>query len=470
MSLVLPELFIGFAALFLLGFGAFRGDRALRSATLLAALALAVAAGLAVFGVDGVGAGGWSGFVVDPFARFVKAALFLMTAVVGLMTPPYLERWSIGRVEVPALLLFGALGMSAMVSAVDMLVLYLGLELLALVLYTLAALNRDHADASEAGLKYFVLSALASAVLLYGLSLLYGATGSLSFETLRSAQASLGAGVGAVFVAAGFGFKLALAPFHLWAPDVYENAPTPVTAFFATVPKLAAFAALARWMALGGLGTFGGSLLLTLGLLSLAVGGFGGLVQVQIKRLLAYSSIANMGTVALGLGLGSAEGTGAALFYAVLYLIATLGVFAVLLSFDRGMVRVARLDDLVGLGRRQPWAARLLAFFLFSLAGVPPLAGFFGKYVLFLAVVKAGLAPLALFGVLASVASAGYYLRIVRLMFFEASEGDKIDLVPDRTLATVRWGLAVLVVVLVLVPSPLVEGASAVAAVLSPSL
>jgi NADH-quinone oxidoreductase subunit N len=468
MIFALPEIFLALAAMALLGFGAARGDRALGVVSVLSVLALAIAAGLAAWIPEGTGFGG--ALIADPFARFVKFVLFGASAVSICLAPSYLRRFAIGRVEYPVLILFATLGMSLMASAGDLLILYLGLELQSLVLYVLAALRRDHASASEAGLKYFILGALASALLLFGLSLLYGFTGALGFDALRAAlsfagKPASGALIGAVFAIVGIGFKLALVPFHLWAPDVYENVPTPVTAFFASSPKLAAFALLARLL----MAPFAGlqaqllPLLFALAAATMLAGGFGGLAQTRIKRLLAYSSIANMGAVLVGLAAGTPEGVAASLLYFVIYCAGTLGFFAVLLGLRRGGKSVEKLADIAGLGRAQPWNAALAGLFLFSLAAVPPMAGFLGKYVVFLAGVRAGLLPLVLIGVLASVASAGYYLRLVKIMFFDAADGEAFDPQDDKVLQIVGCGMAVFLAFCVFVPTPFMEGARAAA-------
>ncbi len=344
-----------------------------------------------------------------------------------LLSFEYLKLKRMQRFEFPVLVLLAAVGMMMMVSASDLIALYLGLELQSLSLYVLAAIRRDDTRSSEAGLKYFVLGALSSGMLLYGASLLYGTTGATGFTEIAAAVAREGAGnlgltVGLVFLLVGLAFKVSAVPFHMWTPDVYEGAPTPVTAFFAAAPKLAAMALLTRVVA----GAFGGAadqwrqIIIFLSIASMLLGAFAAIGQTNIKRLMAYSSIGHVGYALVGLAAGGEQGLEGLLVYLAIYLVMTLGTFACILAMRRGDGMVEDISSLSGLAETNLPLAFVLAMLLFSLAGVPPLAGFFAKFYVFAAAVKAGLYPLAVIGVLASVVAAFYYLRIVKVMFFDA--------------------------------------------------
>ena len=337
--------------------------------------------------------------------------------------------------EYPVLIMLATVGMLLMISANDLISLYVGLELQSLALYVVAAINRDSAKSSEAGLKYFVLGALSSGMLLYGSSLVYGLTGHTQFAEIAKALALTGSNLGIifgiVFIIAGLAFKVSAVPFHMWTPDVYEGAPTPVTAFFASAPKIAAIALFARVM----VGPFATvthdwqQVVVLISIASMVLGAFAAIGQNNIKRLLAYSSIANMGFALVGLAAGTVEGVQGVLVYMLIYLVTTLGVFACVLAMRRKGVYVETISDLAGLGRTNKGHAFMLAMLMFSLAGIPPLAGFFGKLFVFLAAVKAGLWPLAIIGVVASVVGAYYYLRLIKIMYFDepAAAFDPID-------------------------------------------
>jgi NADH-quinone oxidoreductase subunit N len=301
--------------------------------------------------------------------------------------------------------------------------LYIGLELQSLAAYVLAAFRRDDSKSSEAGLKYFILGALSSGILLYGASLIYGFTGSLAYDQIATNAASGNVGVifGLVFLICGLAFKMSAAPFHMWTPDVYEGAPTPVTALFASAPKVAAVALLIRvlYEPFGALLQSWQQVIIALSVLSLAVGTFAALVQTDIKRLMAYSSIANMGFVLMGIAAGGAAGGASALIYLAFYLPATIGAFAIILAMRSGGARLEKISDLAGLASRRPWMAFVLTAVFFSLTGIPPLAGFFGKIYVFQAALGAGLWPLVVFGGLATVVGAGYYLWIIKTVWFD---------------------------------------------------
>jgi NADH-quinone oxidoreductase subunit N len=314
--------------------------------------------------------------------------------------------------------------MMTLVSARDLITLYLGLELMSLSLYVIAAFDRDNLRSSEAGLKYFVLGALSSGMLLYGASLLYGFTGSVTLDGIAAAakEPSIGLVFGIVFLFAGFAFKVSAVPFHMWTPDVYEGAPTPVTAFFAAAPKLAAMALTVRVLitAFPAVTVEWQQIVVFLAIASMALGAFAAIGQTNIKRLMAYSSIGHMGYALVGLAAGTAEGITGLIVYLAIYLAMTLGTFACILAMRRGGRMIEDIDALSGLSRTQPLMAFMLAMLLFSLAGIPPLAGFFAKFYVFLAAIQAGLYALAVIGVLLSVVGAYYYLRIVKLMYFDA--------------------------------------------------
>jgi NADH-quinone oxidoreductase subunit N len=374
-------------------------------------------------------------YVVDNFARFMKVLALLGAAVTLIMSGRYLARVKMDSNEYPVLIMLATVGMLLMISANDLISLYVGLELQSLALYVVAAINRDSAKSSEAGLKYFVLGALSSGMLLYGASLVYGLTGHTQFAEIAKALAlsgpNLGIIFGIVFIIAGLAFKVSAVPFHMWTPDVYEGAPTPVTAFFAAAPKIAAIALFTRVM-VGPFATVTNEwqqIVVLISIASMALGAFAAIGQNNIKRLLAYSSIANMGFALVGLAAGTIEGVQGVAVYMLIYLVTTLGVFASVIAMRRNGIYVENISDLAGLGKTNKGLAFMLAMLMFSLAGIPPLAGFFGKLFVFLAAVKAGLWILAVLGVVASVVGAYYYLRIIKIMYFDepAPAFDPVD-------------------------------------------
>jgi NADH-quinone oxidoreductase subunit N len=429
----LPELLLALFALGALMAGAFGGqDRLARPilwATVAAFLLLAVMIGT----LGGSARTAFFGsFIDDGFARFAKVAILLAGAAVLVMGEDWLGRAGLMKFEYPILVALATVGMMMMVSAGDLITLYMGLELQSLALYVLAAFRRDSLKATEAGLKYFMLGALASGLLLYGASLVYGYAGTTELAgiatTVAEGQMSLGLLMGLAFMLAGLAFKVSAVPFHMWTPDVYEGAPTPVTAFFATAPKVAAMALLARLVHDG----FGaapgdwGQILAFLAIASMFVGAIGAIGQRDLKRLMAYSSISHMGFALVGLASGTEKGVQATLIYMAIYLTMSVGVFAFILSMRREGRAVTRIDDLNMLSAHQPTAALALLLLMFSLAGVPPLVGFWAKFAVLTAAVDAGLVWLAVGGVLASVIGAFYYLRLVYFMYFGA-ETDPLD-------------------------------------------
>ena len=425
LEVALPELILAIGAMALLMLGVFmrreRGELVLWLAVLLLAVAgvfVAMGTGTTTLFNDS--------FIVDPFARMLKLLTLTGAAVALLMSVDYWLGAGGLKFEFPVLVLLATTGMLMMISANDLIALYVGLELQSLALYVVAAFRRDSARSAEAGLKYFVLGALSSGMLLYGASLVYGFTGSTQFAVIAAAVqpsgANLGLIFGLVFLMAGFAFKISAVPFHMWTPDVYEGAPTPVTAFFAAAPKLAAMALTVRVLitAFPAVTLEWQQIVVFLAIASMALGSFAAIGQTNIKRLMAYSSIGHMGYALVGLAAGSPEGVAGLIVYLAIYLAMTLGTFACILAMRRGGRMVEDIDALSGLSRTNPMMAFMLAMLLFSLAGIPPLAGFFAKFYVFLAAIHAGLYALAVIGVLLSVVGAYYYLRIVKLMYFDA--------------------------------------------------
>jgi len=464
---VYPELFLAVAAMALLLFGVFRGDKYYDQVANLSVLALVVAAVVMLTQVGGerdIAFGGM--YVTDAFAIFTKVLVYVGSAVAILISGTYMKDHKIARFEYPVLILLATLGMLIMISANDLMALYVGLELQSLSLYVLAAMNRDRVRSTEAGLKYFVLGALSSGMLLYGISLIYGFAGTTNFDllaqTLKDGHApELGVIIGLVFLLAGLAFKISAVPFHMWTPDVYEGSPTPVTAFFASAPKVAALALIVR----ATVGAFPGlvaewqQILIFMSVASMLVGAFIALVQTNIKRLMAYSSIGHVGYALVGLAAGTHAGIEALLIYLAIYLTMTLGTFAGILTLRRSEGYVENITDLAGLSRTNLPMAIAIATFMFSLAGIPLLAGFWGKWYVFLAAVNAGLWPLALIGLVTSVISAYYYLRIVKIMFFdepaagfEGNHGRSVSLVVGIT-ALVNSPLSYVFLIMLLVPA-----------------
>lgn len=427
----LPEILLAIGAMALLMLGVFRGDSSFRQVSSLSILLMLVCAVVMISEVGGDRQDTFNGmFVTDAFAVFAKTLVYLGSAVAILISGRFLSEHGIAKFEYPILILFATLGMLIMVSANNLMSLYVGLELQSLSLYVLAAMNRDRLRSTEAGLKYFVLGALSSGMLLYGISLIYGFSGTTEFDvlatSLRGEEApAIGVVVGLVFLLAGLAFKVSAVPFHMWTPDVYEGSPTPVTAFFAAAPKVAAMALLIRAMINGfpALLAEWQQVIIFVSIASMLVGAFVALVQTNIKRLMAYSSIGHVGYALVGLAAGTQAGIEAVLIYLAIYLTMTLGAFAAILSMRRSDGMVENIEDLAGLSTTNLPMAVAISIFMFSLAGIPLLAGFFGKWFIFLAAVEAGLVPLAVIGFLSSVVACYYYLRIVKVMFFDESAG-----------------------------------------------
>ncbi len=420
-----PELILAVGAMVLLMIGVFSGEKSSGLVTGLAIGLLAVSGAWLIWQTgDGQAYGGV--FLSDPFAKFMKVLTLTGSMVTLIMSAGEARSAGIDRFEFPVLVVLATLGMLLMISANDLISVYLALELQSLSLYVVAAMHRDNIRSTEAGLKYFVLGALSSGMLLYGMSLVYGFTGHTGFEAIASALSaegrSLGLVFGLVFILAGVAFKISAVPFHMWTPDVYEGAPTPVTAFFAAAPKIAAMAMLIRlvitpfepvvadWR----------QIVVFISIASMLLGSFAAIGQKNIKRLMAYSSIGHMGYALVGLASGSMAGVRGVLIYMLVYMVMTLGAFACILSMRRKDGRhVEGVDDLAGLSQTNPLMATVLTVMMFSLAGIPPLAGFFAKYFVFMAAIEAQLYALAIIGVLASVVGAYYYLRVIKLMWFD---------------------------------------------------
>lgn len=431
----LPEVVLACLAMALLMYGVFKKGDANDHVTLGAVVSLGLVAALVIFGGEGKVTAFGGAFVVDTFARVMKVMALFGSAVAIILSTHFMKRVKMARFEYPILVMLASVGMMMMISANDLISLYVGLELQSLSLYVVAAIDRDSARSSEAGLKYFVLGALSSGMLLYGASLVYGFTGTTGFPQIAAALtasgASLGLIFGLVFIIAGLAFKVSAVPFHMWTPDVYEGAPTPVTAFFAAAPKMAAMALFIRVM----ISPFAAvvqdwqQILVFVSIASMVLGAFAAIGQSNIKRLLAYSSIGHMGFALVGLASGTQEGAQGVIVYMMIYLISTLGAFACVLAMRRKGQHVEEISDLAGLAHNNKALAFVLSMLMFSLAGIPPLAGFFAKYFVFLAAVKSGLYALAIIGVVASVIGAYYYLLIVKIIYFDepAEKFDALD-------------------------------------------
>jgi len=466
LSVALPELALATGAMVLLLVGvSTRKDRA-KLILWVAVLFLALA-GFFVLRESGTTTLFGDSFIVDPFARALKLLTLTGSAVTLIMSLDYWRGEGRLKFEFPVLVLLATTGMLMMISANDLIALYVGLELQSLSLYVVAAFDRRSARSSEAGLKYFVLGALSSGMLLYGASLIYGFTGSTLFTDIAAAVqpsgTNLGLIFGLVFLMTGFAFKISAVPFHMWTPDVYEGAPTPVTAFFAAAPKLAAMALTVRTLfaAFPSVTHEWQQIVTFLAIASMALGSFAAIGQRNIKRLMAYSSIGHMGYALVGLAAGTAEGVQGVIVYLAIYLAMTLGTFACILAMRRNGRMVEEIDQLAGLSNTSPMMAFLLAMLLFSLAGIPPLAGFFAKFYVFLAAVNAGLYALAVIGVLLSVVGAYYYLRIVKIMYFDAP-AERFEPMPGM-LAAVLGASGLFILFYFVYPAPLVNVAEAAA-------
>ncbi|HRF09705.1 MAG TPA: NADH-quinone oxidoreductase subunit NuoN [Xanthobacteraceae bacterium] len=462
---VLPELVVLIGAMALLMLGAFKGDNStpLVEAGALVVLAVALILVVAQPGATVTLFGG--SIVVDGFARFFKVLILIGAAAALILSTPFWRNHKINRFEFSILVLLSVAGMMVMVSARDLIALYLGIELMSLALYVIAAIDRDNVRSTEAGLKYFVLGALSSGMLLYGSSLIYGFTGTVSFAGIAAAakSPSLGLIFGIVFLFAGLAFKVSAVPFHMWTPDVYEGAPTPVTAFFAAAPKVAAIALFVRvaTTSFPNVALQWQQIVVFIAIASMVLGAFAAIGQKNIKRLMAYSSIGHVGFALVGLAPGTPEGVSSVLIYMAIYLAMTLGTFACVIAMRRDDGQVEDIDQLAGLARTQPVMAFVLAALMFSLAGIPPLAGFFAKFYVFLAAIQGKFYILAVIGVLASVVGAYYYLRIVKLMYIDEPVARFLPM--PKPIGAIMLISGIFVILFFVYPAPLVAAASAAA-------
>jgi NADH-quinone oxidoreductase subunit N len=467
-----PEIFLAGFGMVLLILGVFLGDQSGRLIGWCAAAVLAVTLILVVNVDTGGDTAAFNGlFRADAFGSFMKALVLIGGILSLVLAQEHFDREGLGRFEFPVLVIFASLGMLLMLSANDLMSLYIGLELQSLSLYVMAAINRDDVRSTEAGLKYFVLGALSSGMLLYGASLVYGFAGSTNFGSIAqtfagATTAPIGVIFGIVFVVAGLAFKVSAVPFHMWTPDVYEGAPTPVTTFFAAAPKVAAIGLFLRFLLepFGDLVQQWQQVIVVISICSMVLGALAAINQTNIKRLMAYSSIGNIGYALIGLATGKQIGVTSIIVYMAIYIVMTIGAFACIIAMRARGQQLERIADLSGLSRTNPAMALALAIFMFSLAGIPPLAGFFGKLYVFLAAIQAQLYTLAVIGVLSSVVGAYYYIRIVKLMYFDESAG-KFDSMP-RGVAWVTGLTAVLTMGFFLWPAPLVTRATVAAAAL----
>lgn len=467
----LPEIMLACAAMAYMMIGVFVREEKAMPVVHVLSLAALVVVGVVLISLEGQTHSAFGGqFVSDDFAVFMKLLVLLGSLLTLIMSQSYLRREGMARFEYPVLVLFATVGMMMMVSANDLIALYLGLELQSLSLYVLAAFKRDTTRSSEAGLKYFVLGALSSGMLLYGCSLIYGFAGTTSFDGLAqvlssSETASVGLIVGIVFLIAGLAFKVSAVPFHMWTPDVYEGAPTPVTAFFAVAPKVAAISLFIRVMVdpFGELLSEWRQIIVFISVLSMVLGAFAAIAQSNIKRLMAYSSIGHIGYALIGLAAGGTNGVQGIILYMTIYLAMNAGTFACILCMRRKGEMVEEISDLAGLSKTNPMLAAALLVFMFSMAGVPPLAGFFGKLYIFLAAIEAQLYTLAIIGVVASVVGAFYYLRIVKIMYFDEA-ADPFDRPLGRGLGGVVAITSLVTLLFFFVLSPVLDRAAAAAA------
>jgi len=410
-------------------------------------------------------------FVFDSFAAFVQLLILGASALSLILSLSWLQQERIQQFEYVVIVVFATLGLILMVSANDLMSMYLSIELQSLAAYVLAAFKRDNGKSTEAGLKYFVLASVSSGMLLYGASLIYGFAGSTNFDAIHTALSHglpTGAMIGLVFLMAGLAFKCSAAPFHMWTPDVYEGAPTPVTAFFAVAPKIAAVALFLR-IVLGPFGDAGGAwheIAWLISVASMLVGAFGAIVQKNIKRLMAYSSIGHMGYALVGLAVGTAEGVRGVLIYLALYIFMNVGTFAVILAMRQRGKAVEAISDLAGLSRSNPFLAITLTIFVFSMAGIPPLAGFFSKLYIFKAAIDQGFIWISVIGVVSSVVSAYYYIRIVKIVWFDEPVDHFDAVTPANSL--ILWGTAAVTLLYIFLPAPLILAAESAAKALLP--
>jgi len=472
LTVIRPELVVGIGAVVLLLMGVTGSQRGMRLVSWLG-LAVLILAAIALYMTPEAANVFGGAFVTDGFTRFAKYLVLLGSGLAIVLAQDFFERQRIARFEFPVLVLLATLGMMLMVSAGSFIGLYMGLELQSLALYVLAAFHRDSMRSTEAGLKYFVLGALSSGMMLYGISLIYGFTGTTGFAEVAAAVTKAGVNVGLifgiVFLISGLAFKVSAVPFHMWTPDVYEGSPTPITAFFSMSPKVAAMALFLRAL----LGAFTDAfhqwqqIVVFVSVLSMVLGAFAAIGQTNIKRLMAYSSISHMVYALLGLAAGTAQGVQGVLLYLMIYIITNAGVFVCILAMKRGGENVETIDDLRGLARTNPRIAVAFLIFMFSLAGIPPMAGFFAKFYVFLAAIEAHLYWPAVIGVLSSVVGAVYYIRIVKLIYFD-EPAPAFDRDLGVTLSTVLVGSGAFTLLFMVGAAPLVAAATVASRALVP--
>jgi NADH-quinone oxidoreductase subunit N len=465
-SLAVPEIFLAVSGLAILLIGVLQKRDATLMCTMVALAVMAITAVLVLSSASGSAYGGL--FISDAFSKYAKLLILAGAALSLVLALDYNEKQKISRFEFPVLVMMSTVGMMVMASASNLMSLYMGLELQSLAIYVLAAFAREDVRSSEAGLKYFVLSALASGLLLYGISLTYGFSGSMDFAHIAQAVTdpagvSTGLIVGIAFIITGLAFKLSAVPFHMWTPDVYEGAPTSVTAFMSTAPKVAPFVVLLRVM----FGPFGHVavewqlIIEFIAIASMLLGSFAAIAQKSVKRLMAYSSIGHMGYALIGLAAGTESGVRGVLLYLLTYVVMSAGAFACIIAMRRRGRAVEKISDLGGLAKNDLPLASLLAIFMFSMAGIPPMAGFFGKLLVFRSAVDSGLWRLAVIGVLTSVVGCFYYLRVIKVMFFDPAE-EQFD-ARSGSLSFVAMATGIFTLAFFAFPAPFL-GAAALAA------
>ncbi|MBU2760191.1 NADH-quinone oxidoreductase subunit NuoN [Acidithiobacillus sulfurivorans] len=461
-TFAIPEIWVLIMACVVLLADLYLGERLRDVAPVLTVLTLLGAAVLTFFELGQSGTTFAGLLVLDPFTNVAELFSYLAVLMVVLYSRRYLMDRGIYRGEIYVLLLFALLGVMVMVSGANLLSIYLGLELLALSQYALVAFNRDSLVATEAGLKYFVLGALASGLLLYGMSLLYGLTGTLEVRHIAAALVNVTSSnlilvFALVFIVSGIAFKLGAAPFHMWLPDVYQGAPTVVTTFLASAPKIGAFALIIRLLVDGGYGMLESwqQIFIALTLVSLVVGNLIAIAQQNLKRMLAYSTVGHVGFLSLGIVAGTEAGFASAFFYTIVYVLMSLAGFGMILLLTRAGFEADRIDDFKGLSQRKPWYAFLMLIIMFSMAGVPPTVGFYAKLAVFQAVIAAGYVWLAVIGVLLAVIGAFYYLRVVKVMYFDAPEPESGPIVRDDLASATLSINSLALLVLGIVPGPL---------------
>ena len=461
---ILPELFLSVTIMFLLMLGVFI-KKSFKLVNLLTMLSLVFTIALVLNQSDKVVKIFNDSFIIDELALFMKTLTLLFCLFVLLSSKDYIKNNNIDKIEYPIIILASTLGMLLMISSYDLIIFYLGLELQSLCLYILAAFKREDVRSTESGLKYFVLSALASGLLLYGCSLIYGFTGSTNFETISTnlSEINTGAVFGIVFIMAGLAFKVSAVPFHMWTPDVYEGSPTSVTSFFALVPKIAALSVFIRFMYVpfANVITHWQTIIIFLSIASMLLGAFAAIGQNNIKRLMAYSSIGHMGYALAGLATGTNEGIQSTIIYLTIYLVMNLGAFGCIFMMKRENIFYENIDDLSGLSKNHPMLALSFLIILFSLAGIPPLAGFFAKFYIFMSVIEVKMYTLAIIGLVTTVVSAFYYLRIIKVIYFDKPK-KPFDESYDWGLKTSLIFSSILILIYFIYPSLLTDAVSSI--------